>query len=65
MQIEELVVKEKELQEKLMLKHSTVVDSFVKKQNAREMNNRIAPIQSKLAILKQEVDGLLDVINEF
>ncbi|OMO50963.1 Ribophorin I [Corchorus olitorius] len=37
--VEELVAKEKELQEKMMLKHSTVVDGYEKKFGARDIEN--------------------------
>ena len=62
--MEELVAKERELQEKLMVKHSTVVDSYEKKSGGREIENRIASIQQKLTALRQEVEDLLDVIDE-
>lgn len=62
--VEELVVKEKEMQEKLMLKHTTVVDSFEKKLGGRDIENRIASQQQKLSALRQEVDDLLEVIDE-
>ncbi|KAJ0966778.1 hypothetical protein J5N97_023695 [Dioscorea zingiberensis] len=63
--VEELVAKEKEMQEKLMAKHSTVVDSFEKKHAKRDVENRVASIEQKLAILRQEVDELLDTIDDF
>lgn len=62
--VEDLVAKEHELQEKLMLKHSTVVDGYEKKSGGREMENRVAMIQQKLTALRQEVDDLLEVIDE-
>ncbi|KAK9164887.1 hypothetical protein Scep_000078 [Stephania cephalantha] len=62
--VEELVVKEKELQEKLMLKHTMVVDAYEKKSAGRELENRIAALQQKLTTLRQEVDDLIDVIDE-
>ena len=62
--MEELVAKERELQEKLMAKHSTVVDSYEKKSGGREIENRIASIQQKLTALRQEVEDLLEVIDE-
>ncbi|KZV57265.1 dolichyl-diphosphooligosaccharide--protein glycosyltransferase subunit 1A-like [Dorcoceras hygrometricum] len=61
--VEELVSKEKELQEKLMLKHSTVTDSYEKKSGGREIENRVALIQQKISVLRQEVDDLLEVID--
>ena len=62
--MEELVAKERELQEKLMVKHSTVVDIIEKKSGGREIENRIASIQQKLTALRQEVEDLLEVIDE-
>lgn len=64
MQVEELVLKERELQEKLMLKHTTVVDSYEKKSSGRDIENRVAAIQQKITLLRQEVDELLEVIDE-
>lgn len=63
-QVEELVVKEKELQEKLMAKHSTIVDCYEKKLGGREIENRIAPQQQKVVALRQEVEDLLDYLDE-
>ncbi|KAI8549262.1 hypothetical protein RHMOL_Rhmol06G0011900 [Rhododendron molle] len=62
--VEDLVAKEHELQEKLMLKHSTVIEGYEKKSGGREMENRVALIQQKLTALRQEVDDLLEVIDE-
>ncbi|XP_075082116.1 dolichyl-diphosphooligosaccharide--protein glycosyltransferase subunit 1A isoform X1 [Nicotiana tabacum] len=62
--VEELVAKEKELQEKLIVKHTTVTDSYEKKSGGRDIENRIAPIQQKITALRQEVDDLLEVIDE-
>ncbi|XVE94380.1 hypothetical protein REPUB_Repub02eG0003700 [Reevesia pubescens] len=62
--VEELVVKERELQEKVMVKHSTVVDGYEKKSGARDIENRVALQQQKLIALRQEVDDLLEFIDE-
>ncbi|KAH6821349.1 Ribophorin I [Perilla frutescens var. hirtella] len=62
--VEELVTKERELQEKLMLKHSMVVDSYEKKSGGRDIDNRVAAVQQKITLLRQEIDDLLDVIDE-
>ncbi|CAM8935833.1 unnamed protein product [Rhodiola kirilowii] len=63
--VEELANKERELQEKLMAKHSTVVDSIEKKSGGgREIENKIAALQQKVAALRYEVDELMDVIDE-
>ncbi|KAA3484441.1 dolichyl-diphosphooligosaccharide--protein glycosyltransferase subunit 1A-like isoform X1 [Gossypium australe] len=63
-QVEELVAKERELQEKVMVKHSTVVDGYEKKLGARDIENRVALQQQKLTALRQEVDDLLEFIDE-
>ncbi|KAK1256563.1 Dolichyl-diphosphooligosaccharide--protein glycosyltransferase subunit 1A [Acorus gramineus] len=62
--VEELAVKEREMQERLMLKHSTVVDSFEKKSGGRDIENRIASHQQKISALRHEIDDLLDAIDE-
>ncbi|KAL2499207.1 Dolichyl-diphosphooligosaccharide--protein glycosyltransferase subunit 1A [Abeliophyllum distichum] len=62
--VEELVAKEKELQEKLMLKHSTVVDCYEKKLGGRETENRVASVQQKITLLRQEVEDLFEIIDE-
>ncbi|KAI3969602.1 hypothetical protein MKX01_020163 [Papaver californicum] len=63
--VEDLVGKEKEMEEKLMLKHSIVVEGYEKKSGGREIDNRVAPHQQKLTSLRQEVDDLLEIIDEF
>ncbi|KAI4320905.1 hypothetical protein MLD38_034338 [Melastoma candidum] len=62
--VEELVVKERELEDKLMIKHTTVVDCYEKRVAGREVENRIASQQQKIALLRQEVDDLLEFIYE-
>lgn len=62
--VEELVAKERELQEKVMVKHSTVVDGYEKKSGSRDIENRVALQQQKLTALRQEVDDLLEFIDE-
>ncbi|KAJ9546020.1 hypothetical protein OSB04_025727 [Centaurea solstitialis] len=62
--VEELVVKERDLQEKIMLKHMTVVDSYEKKSGGRDIENRVALIQQKIVALKQEVDDLLEFVED-
>jgi oligosaccharyltransferase complex subunit alpha (ribophorin I) len=62
--VEELVAKEKELQERLIAKHSTIVDCYEKKIGGRELENRVALQQQKVVVLKQEVEDLLDYIEE-
>ncbi|KAJ3681992.1 hypothetical protein LUZ60_014565 [Juncus effusus] len=63
--IDELVVKEKEMQEKEIARHTTVTDSFEKKQSGKEIENKIALQEQKLAALRKEVEALLEVISEF
>jgi oligosaccharyltransferase complex subunit alpha (ribophorin I) len=58
------VAKEKEMQEKEMVKHTTVVESFEKKSGGKDIENRIASQQQKLAALRQEIEALLDSIAE-
>uniref|UniRef100_A0A0D9WEV0 Dolichyl-diphosphooligosaccharide--protein glycosyltransferase subunit 1 n=1 Tax=Leersia perrieri TaxID=77586 RepID=A0A0D9WEV0_9ORYZ len=62
--VEELVTKERDLQDKLMTRHSTVVDSFEKKLRGQDVENRIAVQQQKVAALRQEVESLLEYISE-
>ncbi|KAJ9186305.1 hypothetical protein P3X46_001895 [Hevea brasiliensis] len=62
--VEELVAKERELQERLMAKHSTIVDCYEKKLGGWEIENRVAPQQQKVVALRQEVEDLLDYIDE-
>ncbi|KAJ4702321.1 Dolichyl-diphosphooligosaccharide--protein glycosyltransferase subunit 1 [Melia azedarach] len=62
--VEELVSKEKELQEKVMVKHSTVVDCYEKKTGLRDVENRVASQQQKITALKREVENLLELIDE-
>ncbi|AES74109.2 putative dolichyl-diphosphooligosaccharide--protein glycotransferase [Medicago truncatula] len=62
--VEEVIAKERDLQEKLMAKHSTVVDCYEKKLGGREIENRIASHQQKITALKQEIDDLMDLIDE-
>lgn len=63
-QVEELVVKEKDLEERLMVKHSTVVDCYEKKYGGREIESRVASHLQKITALRQEVDDLLEFIDE-
>ncbi|XP_062101132.1 dolichyl-diphosphooligosaccharide--protein glycosyltransferase subunit 1A-like [Humulus lupulus] len=62
--VEDLIVKEKDLQERLLAKHSTVVDCYEKKYGGKEIENRVALHQQKISVLRQEVDDLLDFIDE-
>ncbi|GAY49305.1 hypothetical protein CUMW_118110 [Citrus unshiu] len=62
--VEELVAKEKDLQEKVMAKHSTVVDCYEKKTGIRDSENRVAAQQQKITALRQEVENLLELIDE-
>ncbi|KAK7310661.1 hypothetical protein RJT34_08297 [Clitoria ternatea] len=62
--VEDLVAKERELQERLVAKHTTVVDCYEKKLGGREIENRIASHQQKVTALRQEIDDLMDFIDE-
>ncbi|KAF6154299.1 hypothetical protein GIB67_026755 [Kingdonia uniflora] len=63
--VEELIAKEKDTQEKLMLKISMVVDSYEKKSGGgRELENRVSALQQKLTVLRSEIDELVDVVGE-
>ncbi|XP_022999654.1 dolichyl-diphosphooligosaccharide--protein glycosyltransferase subunit 1A-like [Cucurbita maxima] len=62
--VEELVAKERDLQERLVVKHTTVVDCYEKKFGGREIENRVAPQQQRITTLRQEVDDLLEFIDE-
>ncbi|KAK1653385.1 hypothetical protein QYE76_071190 [Lolium multiflorum] len=62
--LEDLVAKEREMQDKLMARHSTVVDSFEKKLRGQDIENRIASQQQKIAALRQEVESLLEYLSE-
>lgn len=58
------MVKEKDLQERLMGKHATVVDCYEKKYGGKEIENRVAQHQQKVTVLRQEVEDLLEIIDE-
>ncbi|VAI10147.1 unnamed protein product [Triticum turgidum subsp. durum] len=62
--LEDLVAKEREMQEKLMARHATVVDSVEKKQRGQDIENRISSQQQKIAALRQEVESLLEYLSE-
>ncbi|CAN1127752.1 Dolichyl-diphosphooligosaccharide--protein glycosyltransferase subunit 1A [Linum perenne] len=64
LKVEELLAKEKELQERLMAKHSIIVDSYEKKHGGRETENRVALVQQKIVALRQDVEDLLEYIDE-
>lgn len=63
--VEELVAKEKEMQEKMIAKHTTVIDCFEKKLKGKEVENRVAAYRQKLAALREDVEELLGIIDEF
>lgn len=58
------MVKLKDLEERLMVKHSTIVDCYEKKYGGREIENRVASQVQKITTLRQEVDDLLEFIDE-
>lgn len=57
-------MKERDLQEKIMLKHTMVVDSYEKKSGGKDFENRVAAIQQKITVLKQEVDDLVEFVED-
>lgn len=63
--MEELTAKERELQERIITKHTVVVDCYEKKLGGREIESRVAPHQQKITSLKLEVDELVEFIDEF
>lgn len=58
------MAKERDLEERLMVKHSTVVDCYEKKYGGKEIENRVASQLQKITALKLEVDDLLEFIDE-
>ncbi|KAM5573947.1 dolichyl-diphosphooligosaccharide--protein glycosyltransferase subunit 1A [Rosa sericea] len=62
--VEELVTKERDLEERLMAKHSTIVDCYEKKCGGKEIENRVASQLQKITALRKEVDDLLEFIDE-
>ncbi|KAM7260144.1 hypothetical protein ACFE04_015885 [Oxalis oulophora] len=62
--VEELVAKEKELQDRLMAKHSTVVDCYEKKMSGKDIDKKVSQHQQKITALRQDVDDLLEIIDE-
>uniref|UniRef100_A0A3B6JMS5 Dolichyl-diphosphooligosaccharide--protein glycosyltransferase subunit 1 n=1 Tax=Triticum aestivum TaxID=4565 RepID=A0A3B6JMS5_WHEAT len=62
--LDDLVAKERELQDKLMARHATVVDSVEKKQRGQDIENWISSQQQKIAALRQEVESLLEYLSE-
>ncbi|PRQ19364.1 putative dolichyl-diphosphooligosaccharide--protein glycotransferase [Rosa chinensis] len=62
--VEELVTKERDLEERLMAKHSTIVDCYEKKYGGKEIENRVASQLQKITALRKEVDDLLEFIDE-
>lgn len=47
-----------------MLKHTMVVDSYEKKSGGKDFENRVAAIQQKITVLKQEVDDLVEFVED-
>ena len=62
--VETLLAKEKEMVEKLQQKQMTTVDAYERKLSSKDIDARIAPIQEKLDILKQEVSTLLSSLDD-
>ena len=63
-QVEDLLNKEREIQERLILKHSSVVDSFEKKHGGREIESRLVAHEQKLTALRHELDELIEFLDE-
>ena len=62
--MELLITKEREKQEKLVQKHSVVVESYERKLSSKEIDNRIAPYQQKVLALNKEIDDILQSIDD-
>ena len=62
--MELLITKEREKQEKLVQKHSVVVESYERKLSSKEIDNRIAPYQQKTLALNKEIDDILQSIDD-
>ncbi|GAB2215890.1 hypothetical protein Droror1_Dr00023651 [Drosera rotundifolia] len=62
--VEELVAKVRDLHERILSKHTIVVDSYERKVGWREIENRIAPHQQRITVLRQEIDDLLEFVDE-
>lgn len=60
-----MIAKEKELQEKLLQKHTNAVESYERKLSSKEIDNRIAPYQQRITVLKQELDDMLQSLDDF
>ncbi|XP_024357703.1 dolichyl-diphosphooligosaccharide--protein glycosyltransferase subunit 1A [Physcomitrium patens] len=56
--VETLLLKEKEMVEKLQQKQTFIVDAYERKLSGKEIDARIAPVQEKLESLRQEVSNL-------
>lgn len=63
--VEALISKEKEQQEKVLQKHTLTVELYERKLSSKEIDNRIAPHQQRIAVLKQEVEDLLQALDDF
>eukprot|EP00250_Pteridium_aquilinum_P001424 c11620_g1_i1 orf=429-2282(-) len=63
--VEAVIAKEKEKQEKLLQKHNVVVESYERKLSSKEIDNRIAPYQQRISVLKQEIDEMLQSLDDF
>eukprot|EP00897_Mesotaenium_endlicherianum_P008401 jgi/Mesen1/758/ME000110S_11027 len=62
--VQALVAKERELQEKLIQKHSITVDGYERKLAPQDIDQRIAPVQARLTSLRAEVQALLLLLEE-
>lgn len=57
--VQALVSKEKERQVQALQKHQVMVEAYERKQSAKEIDQRVAPIQQKFVALNKEVKELL------
>lgn len=64
-QLEALIAKEKEKQERLLQKHTIVVESYERKLPSKEIDSRISPHQQRISVLKQEIDDMLQSLDDF
>jgi oligosaccharyltransferase complex subunit alpha (ribophorin I) len=64
LQVDLLITKEREKQEKIVQKHSVIVESYERKLSSKEIDNRIAPYQQKIVVLNKEIDEALQSLDE-
>jgi uncharacterized protein YlxW (UPF0749 family) len=62
--VEVLLQKEKEMVEKLQQKQVATVEAYERKLSSKDIDARIAPLQSKYSTLKQEVRDLIYALDD-